>query len=69
MHLEQAHAHIAPGRYRGMVCFDSFASLHATNLIHELAHILSGTLGEGDRWRQAVSELGGRVERRYRAVK
>lgn len=66
LHREEAHAHIAPGRYRGMVCFESWATFHATNLTHELAHILSGRSGEGEHWGAAVRELGGRVERRYR---
>ena len=63
---DEGHAHIDADPYYGWICFSDYRYTHATNLCHELAHVISNTRGHGERWKKAVRDLGGRVERKYR---
>lgn len=61
----EGHAHLADDARPGWICFESLKYLNPTNVIHEMAHIVSSDRGHGERWKRAVRKLGGRVERRY----
>jgi hypothetical protein len=62
-----AHGHEDPrDRDYGMVCVSALRHLNATNVTHELAHIIRKNQRHDDAWRRVVRrELEGRVERRY----
>jgi hypothetical protein len=57
-----AHAHCHPGEHSGWICILSEKRLTEKHLLlHELAHLISGT-GHTDKWRKVLLSIGGTLD-------
>lgn len=61
------HGHEDPRDFHyGWICVSSLRHLNATNITHELGHIIRKNRRHDDAWRRVIRiDLKGRVERRY----